>query len=875
MEIKQFRIRCKVKEGIEKLSGKIVVKPGILEYGDDGKILLDLDFKEDIKVEIDLECSAPAGFECQEAVKASIERQGTIPIDIKLVDADPGRYYIWGTVEDENAEIELESTTLDVREPDLKILECSADEKIVGAGATVKIKGRLEYKSPGRIKGTLSGRVYCNDDVQRKCYELQAKKFSFQGEKEVQWEIRIPRTEFGKGVYDAELRFVSKDRVWEERFEDVLQLKKGYDLSIAVSSSENFASEGENVKIFVDAVNEGLKPVNAEFDLKLSVGEKEIGESFQGRLMLEAGERKRLEFDWTVHEMHGKVLGDLHWRMLESGEEGHLENEILKIKKAHEFSILNAIASKGFVNVGGSVAITAYVVDSGAKAGAESELRLLLRDSSGNAFFEGARNANISNVESEVVWNVNVPEGIEGNVNAELIMNYDGERVAEKRFARIFSVSKPVKIRVHTAISESRIEPELGDYLLEWERIEFTDEHSDLKIHALNSGVYIYELRNEVVDGCNWDSENNKEFAGLLFSSIALKTRFTTRYIESSLALWNKLGYYWVSRAVKLDSELGKVLASSKVEPDNWGKVIDNVDLLYSIMKDSGHLDLSLEISKAFDYLRKKEADVPKRFKQLIDNVMRACDENDECKLELESFRPLFQKKIVKEKDDARCKQSQFAHALLLSSIAKELKSHLEWVKDKREIKADTASRIILYQILYLLAHSEHCRSEMRYNPYSKDELSEGMVESNLRAIEEIAFHASFLFNTWKMRVWASKENMKQRRGIALLRRNLEIKIIPGSSDGQFKAVLRNKHHLPLKMNLKVALPSDEWGVLEPETQLIGDVYYIKNLEIEGNGKREMDFSVSFPSSLSLSKYYIIMKAEPCIDVLSEFYGGG
>jgi hypothetical protein len=113
------------------------------------------------------------------------------------------------------------------------------------------------------------------------------------------------------------------------------------------------------------------------------------------------------------------------------------------------------------------------------------------------------------------------------------------------------------------------------------------------------------------------------------------------------------------------------------------------------------------------------------------------------------------------------------------------------------------------------------------------------------------------------------KRNMELRTNSALLYNSVKLvgdsNILNGLSGEQVKKqlLLKNKSSKRLKFNLLFAFPSEDWHLLEPETNLIDGVYWKENVIIAPSGKYKEKLTVSFPKSLAYQDYIGLIKLEP------------
>ncbi|UCH89425.1 MAG: hypothetical protein JSV49_01895, partial [Thermoplasmata archaeon] len=120
-------------------------------------------------------------------------------------------------------------------------------------------------------------------------------------------------------------------------------------------------------------------------------------------------------------------------------------------------------------------------------------------------------------------------------------------------------------------------------------------------------------------------------------------------------------------------------------------------------------------------------------------------------------------------------------------------------------------------------------------------------------------------------------DNMELRIKAALLTNTVKLveksEVLNGLMGEQIrhKLIFKNKSQQRIKCNIILAFPSADWHMLEPESNLIDNVYWRENVTIPGNGRYNEIIKVAFPKSLALQDYKCLIKLEPIsIRLLNE-----
>jgi len=690
----QFNIRawdCKIKS---KIQAEFRLEESELRQGDLPKLQIHFDFDpEDIpstlEVTQDLTKQKP-GFTLQAPIKIDIsESQLDLDLHLDYTQGVIGEYKISGTAR--QAEygtelVELQPVMFSLKTPEVEIESCKASALKISKGHEIDILVGLISPAPQKLRGIVFGRLISSDYLVHNRYELEPKRISIEGEKELTWHIKIPIDETKSGMFKALIEFKSKDTFAKKEFESIFEVRQAKRVKVkALQSSKGIVSIGDEIEFSAELENVGLEKINIETYLAISKAgpssNKNTSAKSQGKsqqvhswtlepkiVTIEPDSSFTPDWSWKVTEKatNGKYSLGLHWKDLDTGETFVYSEETFEIRKFHELKILNAITEMETFDPGDEAIIKIVITDSGTRAGEQLDLQWKILDIFNHEQFTQISNL-VTNAEPfEVVLKWQVPTTLEGgryDLVLRILRNED--ELLLRKLSKLVKVELPVRLDLHLVLPsvsdlDIAVPIDMKPYLIENENVIEHTKFSGMDVYKLNSNTNIFMLNNQLIRYSKGSLSNKQtlvEFIDNLFSYLLVKECEFINSLDEDIDFWWKIGYCLIN-LVLMDSNIKKgkgvqdirIDSKRKLSLRSWNAVAK------SILKDAKGKD-------------------PIKIKDSV-----------KAKIKLDQ---IFNDNLLKNKSVTKSSEFNFIRSLLSYLMAQEQKFHHEMKNQGGEVKFD------------------------------------------------------------------------------------------------------------------------------------------------------------------------------------------
>jgi hypothetical protein len=225
--------------------------------------------------------------------------------------------------------------------------------------------------------------------------------------------------------------------------------------------------------------------------------------------------------------------------------------------------------------------------------------------------------------------------------------------------------------------------------------------------------------------------------------------------------------------------------------------------------------------------------------------------------------------RIDRSPDQNKCDILSSGYYYILLYIVTELTYKIQLSKKERSANLQEYWNIIINQILYYFVLIQYYKCQVKFNEFlTKTDLA-GLSENINSSIIEIKNTVGRywqIHNRWQSRYINYIQNMKKRERQVFIHDHVKITtnpiIIEGmrGGNGGGKLILGNDGPHAVKLEGVFALPSVHWSLVEPEAQLINNLYYVKKMKIPSKQTKELRFVISLPNTLSFGEYKGVLK---------------
>lgn len=571
----QLKVRawgCKIKS---KIQANLTAENPEIKQGDDLNLRLVINFDPD-----DLPTSLEVS---QDQVKQGPEFILKDPIHLDITDPvlelDITLEYASGETGEYNIEavfrqaefgtqlVEIPYVTFKLITPEVEIVYCRTNKPRISKGNDIDVQVGINSPSPQKLRGIVFGRLISNDDLVHRMYELEPKRISLVGEKEIVWHLTIPRDETKTGSFKAIIEFKSKDTFSKKEYDRFIEVRQSRLLRVnSLIGSKDVVSAGDELTISVELENVGLEKVDLEiypeFNLS-SPGKKSKDRNLAKQVQwslppqaitFEPDAKNKLSWPWIVPEeiLNGRYLVNLQWKDTNTGEVDNYSQELFEVKKHHELEIVNAIAAEDSFSPGTEALTKILLSDMGTRAGDEIEIEFKILDFLNQEVYRITEKIGISKQPTEYNFIWQIPDDLEGGKYDVItqLLPADGE-VISRRFSKILNIELPVKLDLHLMLPGiSKPGLEVSQYLLQNEEVVKKINYKKLTIYQLNSNTHLFLYDNKLINYSHYKKSPLSElqpFSKTLFSYLITKQFLSRNKLKQDLEYWSKLGFSWVN----------------------------------------------------------------------------------------------------------------------------------------------------------------------------------------------------------------------------------------------------------------------------------------------------------------------------------------
>ncbi len=584
---------CKIKSNIQ---AELKLVDTVLKLGSVPELKLFIEFDpEDLPsaIEIDQDKGKHSqGFSLKSTVRVdTIKPELTVDVPLQFGSGETGKYRLEINFRHAEYGTELavvQPVSLTVSLPNVDIQYCRTSISRISKGQTMDVMVGLNFPAEQKLRGILFGRLVSDDDLVHSRYELEPKRISIEGEKEIIWHLTIPHDETKTGKLKAMIEFKSKAAFSQKEFEDVIEIRQNKLLQInSIKSSTNLTSVGDDLELVAALENVGLEKLGLEVALEVAFAGNGVDRGFGDRgvdgdatplhwslpvqkLVLDADEKQDLQWPWSLpaEVSNGKYTARLTWKEVETGEANSFSEDVFEVRKYHKFEILNAVTAEDSFIPDSEGIIKIMLTDSGTRAGEAVEVVCQILDLFNQELYKSSVVLGLVEEpkEHEVVWPV--PANLDGG-KYDLVVTLrhgSGEdaSVVARKFSKLINIELPVRLDLQLIlpdISKPDVPTELGQYLLENEEFVQDTKYKNMDIYRLNSNTNLFlvdgSLINYSQDKTSQPSEF-KTFIELLFGYLITRDLLTPAAIERDLNFWSRAGFCW-ARLVSADKESLKI----------------------------------------------------------------------------------------------------------------------------------------------------------------------------------------------------------------------------------------------------------------------------------------------------------------------------
>lgn len=605
---------CKIKSNIQ---AEVVLGSTELKQGENLSFKLNINFNPDDlpkSIEVSQENKQGVGFELSAPISHEIsEPTLELAVGLKFIDAKPGEYRI--NVNFRHAEYgtqlaEVQPSMFRLLTPKVEVAYCQVDKPIISRGSLVNILVGIRSPAPQKIRGIVFGRVIGSGNLVHKLYELEPKRVSILGDREVNWQLQIPADESQTGKLTAVIEFKSKDSFSKKEFVGLIEIRASKALNISsLKSSAAVVSSGDDIAFTAELENTGLEPMEFEVfpeillkalrkkvqkqqtpvDRKVAkklqeVSTEVVGDELEEFVELEPDENYlnqrwvlptksltlasdntgQLKWDWRLPEKipPGRYQVTLHWRDSLTHKTGEYSQELCEVKKHHEVRILSVIPSQDSFGAGDNAVVKILLADAGTRSSEGINVECRVFDILNQEVFRSSKNMKLteSGTEFDLLWSIPGNQD-PGKYELQVLVFSGEQKLVSRRFSKIINIELPIKLDIHLMLpSTKNDELELTPFLLETEEVIEKISHQNLAIYRLNSNTHLYKSNGDLIK-YSLDAKSTpnelQAFGNVLFSYLVTLRYLNPKTIRSELNYWYKLGYSWSNILVSGESVLG------------------------------------------------------------------------------------------------------------------------------------------------------------------------------------------------------------------------------------------------------------------------------------------------------------------------------
>jgi hypothetical protein len=205
----------------------------------------------------------------------------------------------------------------------------------------------------------------------------------------------------------------------------------------------------------------------------------------------------------------------------------------------------------------------------------------------------------------------------------------------------------------------------------------------------------------------------------------------------------------------------------------------------------------------------------------------------------------------------------------ILLYLVTEITNSIQRFKKERSASLNEYWNILLPQILYYFLLIQYYKCQGKFNKFlTKTDLSDlsENINSCIGEIKKIVNRYWQIHKRWQIRYTNYIKNMIKRERQVFIHDHVKITTNPiifegmRGGNGGGKLILGNDGPHAVKLDGVFALPSVHWSLIEPESQLINNLYYVKQMKIPSKQTKELRLTISLPNALTFGEYKGVLK---------------
>ena len=205
-------------------------------------------------------------------------------------------------------------------------------------------------------------------------------------------------------------------------------------------------------------------------------------------------------------------------------------------------------------------------------------------------------------------------------------------------------------------------------------------------------------------------------------------------------------------------------------------------------------------------------------------------------------------------------------YSYLLLLFINEIIKILKTVKREKYISPPKFDKLVLFEILYYFFLMNYSNAQAKLNPYLDKEETTSELNRAFVELKKVNQTYWLFHKQWQGRCSNYLKNMSKRANLAFIREHIKITtnpiILRGMRGGQSrsKLILGNNGSCTIALNPHLALPSIHWNLVEPEANMVNNIYNLKRVVITPKQTKEIPINIAFPRSLSFPNYSAILR---------------
>jgi len=603
---------CKIKSNIQ---GKLNLEKGQIKQGENLNLKLQVNFDpEDLpkSLEITQEDKPSPGFILKSPIRYEVNEPNIeVNIPLNYSEGKTGDYRI--DVNFRHAEYgtqlaDISPVTLNLRTPEIVIAYCRSDIQRLSKGQEFKVYVGFNSPAPQKIRGIVYGRLVSTSKMIHNMYELEPKRISIVGEKEIVWHVIIPHDETKTGKLKAIIEFKSKDTFSKKEFDGFIEIRQTKSLRVnKLESAMAYVSPEDELELMAEIENVGLEEIG--FKVHLEIMSKNGNQHWilpTKTQTLAPDSKQLLKWSWKLPSelAFDKYFVNLHWKEPITNYSDTISQELFEVKRHHEVKILDAIVSNDSFSVDSDVNVKIMLSNTGTRARERLEIDWSIFDILNQEIYKKNSQFQFDTEVAEFDLHWPVPANLDGGKYDLLVsIKRDDTELVKRKFPKIINIELPTKLDINLMLPVvSKTDPEISKYLLETEEIVEKIKHRDLAIYQLNSNTCLYLINNELI---NYSIDNKSKpeqlqlFSDYLHSYIITREYLNPTKIHAEMEFWVPLGFAW-SNFLLQNRRFLKIKEFKITKDRNWKPTLADLETITrSIFRDAFNQNQSLRSSES------------------------------------------------------------------------------------------------------------------------------------------------------------------------------------------------------------------------------------------------------------------------------------